>query len=237
MLNVVDIVIILLILMFGLIGFKRGVFKELVTTVGTILVIILAFYFKNPLANFLSLNLPFFEFGGPFLGLTSLNIVLYQLISFLIICALLSVILNLLISVSGILEKILKMTIILSIPSKILGAIVGFIEGFVLVFIILFFINQPSFNLQIVNESKLTPVILNSTPGLSNVIKDFNSSFEDIYELSNKYMNTSDKNDFNKETVDVLLKYKIVTVDHVSKLVEKDKLKIVGIDSTLNQYR
>lgn len=237
MLNIIDVIIILLILMFGIIGFKRGVFKELVTTVGTILVIILAFYLKNPLANFLSLNLPFFEFGGIFLGLTSLNIVLYQLISFLIICSLLSIILNILVSISGILEKFLKLTIILSIPSKILGAIVGFVEGFVLIFIALFFINQPAFNIQIVNESKLTPVILNSTPGLSNVIQNFNSAFEDIYELSNKYMNTSDKNDFNKETIDVLLKYKIVTVDHVSKLVEKDKLKIVGIDSILNQYR
>ena len=58
--NIVDVVIVLLILLCGVVGFKRGVFKQLVSTVGFVLVFILAFYLKNPVAEFLSLNLPFF---------------------------------------------------------------------------------------------------------------------------------------------------------------------------------
>ena len=103
--NIIDVVIVLLILMFGVIGFKRGVFESLVTTVGTIIVLILAFYLKNPVASFLCDMFPFFEFWGPFSGLTSLNIVLYQLLAFLIVCVILYALLNALIRIRVGLKK------------------------------------------------------------------------------------------------------------------------------------
>ena len=62
--SIVDALIILIILACGAIGFKKGVIKQLVSTVGFVLVVVLAFYLKNPVAEFLSLNLPFFTFGG-----------------------------------------------------------------------------------------------------------------------------------------------------------------------------
>lgn len=235
--NIVDVVIILMILMYGVIGLKRGVFKETAIVVGTIAVIILAFYFKDPLASWLSLNLPFFNFGGTFAGLTSLNIVMYQLIAFLLIAGILTAILNVVISITGVFEKFLKLTIILGIPSKILGFIVGLVNGFIIVYIVLFFISQPAFNIEIVNQSKMTSPILKSTPGLSNIMKDFNLAFSDIYKLSESLSSNPDKNEFNKQTIEVLLKYKIVKANHVIKLLEKGKLKVVGIDQILNNYR
>ena len=81
--NIVDAIIILLILACGVAGFKRGVLKQLVSTVGFVIIVILAFYLKNPIAEFLSLHLPFFNFGGSFANVTSLNIILYQIISFI----------------------------------------------------------------------------------------------------------------------------------------------------------
>ena len=51
--NIVDIIIIIFILLSGIVGLKRGVFKELVFCVGTILVFYLAFKFKDPLGKFL----------------------------------------------------------------------------------------------------------------------------------------------------------------------------------------
>ncbi len=235
--NIVDAIIILLILMFGVIGFKRGVFESLVTTVGTIIVLILAFYLKNPVASFLCDMFPFFEFWGPFSGLTSLNIVLYQLLAFLIVCVILYALLNALIRMTGVLEKILKCTIILGIPSQLLGAVVGFIEGFVVVFVALFFLNQPAFNIGIVQGSQLKDPILNSTPFLSSIVSDFNQAFTDIYELSHHYEENADKNSFNLETINILLKYNIAEVDFVDHLVRNGKLEITGIDSVLNQYR
>ena len=76
--NVIDVAVVLLILCAGVVGLKRGVFKELVMTVGLLIVYILAFKLKDPIANWLSINLPFFNFGGDFYGATALNILLYQ---------------------------------------------------------------------------------------------------------------------------------------------------------------
>ena len=47
--NVIDIGIILFIIYGFIVGFKNGFTKQLVKTIGFILVIILAYYLKNPL--------------------------------------------------------------------------------------------------------------------------------------------------------------------------------------------
>ena len=44
--NVIDVAVVLLILCAGVVGLKRGVFKELVMTVGLLIVYILAFKLK-----------------------------------------------------------------------------------------------------------------------------------------------------------------------------------------------
>lgn len=236
--NIVDVVIVLLILLCGVVGFKRGVFKQLVSTVGFVLVFILAFYLKNPVAEFLSLNLPFFTFGGIFLNVTSLSIIVYQIISFLIVFLLLQVVLNVLIKVTGLIEKVLKFTIILGIPSQILGFIVGLVEGFIFVFLALFFLRQPGFNFTIFDDSKFTDPILESTPILSQVAGDFVDTFNDLYELGNDYYEQEmDSNSLNLKSIDVMLEHKIITTDYVDKLVDAKKIKIKGIDSVINKYR
>ena len=236
--NIVDVLIVLIIALMGVIGFKKGVIKQTVSTVGFILVIILAFYLKNPIAEFLSLHLPFFTFGGIYAGVTSLNILFYQLVSFIIVVIILETILEALIRVSGFIEKVLKFTIILGLPSKILGFIVGVIEGFVVVFIVLFFLRQPAFNIKLLDESNLTDKILKSTPVLSQVSQSFVDTFNDLYELGQDY--TDDKlneNELNLASIDVMLKHKIITPEYVLKLVEADKIKISGIDTVVNKYR
>ena len=235
---IVDAIIILLILACGVVGFKKGVIKQLVTTIGFILVVVLAFYLKNPVAEFLSLNLPFFSFGESVANAASLNIILYQLISFILVIIVLQAILSALIKFSGFIEKILKFTIILGIPSKILGFIVGIIEGFVVAFIILFFLKQPLFNLNVFEDSKLTDPILNSTPVLSQVAGDFVDAFNDLYELGNDfYEDKLNENELNLKSIDVMLEHQIITPEYVIKLVEADKIDVVGIDSIINKYR
>ena len=236
--NVIDVVILLLIGLAGVIGLKRGFFKQVVITVGTILVFILSFQLKDPIADFLMSVLPFFNIIGNIKGVIVLNIILYQLLAFLIVSCLLTVILNILIKVTGIFEKLLKFTIILGIPSKILGFVVGVIEGYILIFIALFFLNQPAVNIDIINESKLMPKILNSTPLLTNVVSDMNDTIKDIYSLKEKYENIGNANKFNLEALDVMLKYDIVKPSSVEKLIRNGKLsEINGIDSVLNNYR
>lgn len=235
--NIIDIAIIFIILSFASLGAKRGVIKQLVTTVGFIVVVVLSFYLKNPIAEFLSLNLPFFKFGGSLAGASSLNIILYQLISFIIVVIILETVLKALIKVSGFIEKILKFTIILGIPSKILGFIVGIIEGFIITFILLFFLSQPAFNIDVVEESKYTKPILNSTPVLSNIASGMVDTIYDVEKLILDYTDKKiDDNTLNLKSIDKMLEHKVINKSYVRKLIDNKKIKVVGIDAVLNKY-
>ena len=217
----VDILVIIVLILGGITGAKNGFFKQTVVLVGTIICFLLAWFLKNPIANFMSYNFPFFSFNG----LESLNIVFYQLTAFLVLLALFAAVLVVLTKITGVFEKILKFTIILGIPSKILGFIVGLIETYIIVFAILFFAKQPIFNQEIFEDSKLTPVIVNSSPGLSNIVSNMNESLKDIFIITKDYENNHDKNSTNKQIIDSLLKHKVIDKDYVDKLVKKGKIK------------
>lgn len=222
--NIVDVVIIMGLLLGGVTGAKNGFFKQSVVLIGTILCFILAWVFKNPIANFLSFTLPFFNFAGPFEGLTSLNIVMYQLIAFLLLLFLFSAILAIIIKATGVFEKILNFTIILGIPSKILGFIVGVIEAYVIIFAVLFFVNQPAVNLEIVKESTFSPKIVNSSPGLSNIVGNMNDAVNDIYDITKDYNINQNTNSFNKKVINSLLEHEVIDRDYLDKLVSKGKI-------------
>lgn len=233
--NIIDVILFLFILSWGSVGFNRGVIKQGVKTLGTIIMFILAFYLKNPIAELLSLNLPFFKFGGIFLGATSINILFYQVIAFIIIVCLLEIILNALVKASGIIEKILKFTIILGIPSKILGFVLGIVEGVIVAHIIVFFAAQPIFKLDL-TEAKLANNIM-KVPGLNSITGTIMETFNDVYGLNDKYAGTTDVNGYNKEAIEIMLKHNVITVEYVEKLIEKEKVEVVGIEEVLNQYR
>lgn len=222
--NTVDIIILLALLMGGVTGAKNGFFKQSVILVGTIIIFILAWTFKNIIANFLSFTFPFFTFAGPLKGLTALNIVLYQLIGFLVLLALLSAILIVLSKITGVFEKILKFTIILGIPSKILGFIVGLLEAYVIIFVVLFFLNQPAFNLDIMKNSNYSKVIVNSSPGLSNIVENTNEAIKDTYSLISSYQDGKNNKELNNQIIDTLLKHKVIDKDYLNKLKDKGKI-------------
>lgn len=224
--NVIDVAVVLLILCAGVVGLKRGVFKELVMTVGLLIVYILSFKLKDPIADWLSMNLPFFNFGGVIEGATSLNILLYQAIAFIIVFAILMVIFNVILSITGIFEKVLKFTIILGIPSKILGFIVGLIEGYIVMFMVLFVLNLPFLRVDVVEQSKLREPILNSSFVLSNVANSTNNAISDIYKLEKSFMSNKNVDCFNNETVRILLKYGVVDREYIDKLVSSGKINV-----------
>ena len=96
--NFIDILVIIVLVSGGIAGAYNGFFKQSVILVGTIVCFILAWVLKNPIADFLSFNLPFFSFNG----LKSLNIVFYQLAAFLGLLAIFVSILIVLIKITGI---------------------------------------------------------------------------------------------------------------------------------------
>ncbi len=236
--NIIDVVIILFIGLFGVIGFKRGFFAEAVNVVGIILVFVLSFMFKNPIADFFMNSLPFFEFFGEGGGAVSLNILLYQALAFLIVFALLMVVFRLVTLVTGAFEKLLKITIILAIPSKILGFILGLIEGYVIILVALVLFRQPAFNLEIFNDSGIAHGMINYTPVLTDVIKGTSDSITEIHDYVVEYNDTKDVNEFNLNALDSMLKHEVVTVSSVDDLVKSGKLNTVGgIENILGKYR
>ena len=227
--NITDILIILFILLGAVVGFKRGFTTSLVNFIGVILVVIVAYFLKNPIGEFLMSFCPFFNFGGIIKGVTVLNIALYQIIAFILVFSLLMVGLKVLLVATGVLETVLKFTIVLGIPSKILGAIVGILENYIIVFFVLYLLSMPNF-------LDYREPILKNTPILSNVAESTLRVLDEFKGLTDKYTEDSDSNEFNLETLDLFLKYKVVTVDTVKKLDESGKINIDGIENIIERY-
>ena len=222
--NIIDVVIIFGLILGGMAGARNGVFKQTTLLIGTILCFVLSWLLKDFIANFLSYTLPFFNFAGPFEGLTSLNIVMYQLIAFLILMALFTSVLVVLLKITGGFEKFLKFTVLLGIPSKILGFIVGVLEAYVILFAILFFVNQPALNFDVVNESHFKDPILTSSPGLSNMVGDMNDAVNDIYYITKDYHYSQNSNTFNKRVVNSLLEHNVIDDEYLSELRTRGKI-------------
>lgn len=233
----IDILIILFVLLGGFVGFKQGFTKSLVSFLGVIIVIILSYLLKNPVSYFLMSVGPFFNFGGIIKGITVLNIALYEGIAFILVFTILMILLKVLLLSTGILETILKLTIVLGVPSQILGALVGLIKNYIIMFFILYLLSMPNFmDVSLVKNSKYREPILKNTPLLSNVASSSLKVLDEFKGLSDKYTETDSNNEFNLETLDLFLKYKVVSVKEVNALIKKDKINIKGIDKVLEKY-
>ena len=141
--TVIDVLLVVFIALGTYAGFRKGLIKSLVSFIGLIAIIIISYSFRYTLAEFLIDKLPFFNFAG-FEGLTSLNILIYNVIAFIVIFVLLYCALNIVLAVTGFIDTLLKFTVIWVIPSKIGGAIIGFLESWAFVFLLLFVL--ASFN-------------------------------------------------------------------------------------------
>lgn len=236
--NIVDIIIIVSIVLGVLIGFVRGFFKETVIFIGTILVVVLAFVLKNPLSLILYKNLPFFEFKGIFEGISTLNILIYEILAFIIALAILSIALTIIIKISGIIEKILKLTIVLALPSKLLGAIVGFIQSIVVLYVFLFLLSLPILRVPYIKDSKYAQMILEKTPVISKVTDGLVKTFNEISDFADKNIkNNVDKRQTNREMLEIMLKNDVVTSENVKYLSDKGKIDIDNIDELLSKYK
>lgn len=236
--NIVDIIIIVSIVLGVLIGFVRGFFKETVIFIGTILVVVLAFVLKNPLSLILYKNLPFFKFKGIFEGISTLNILMYEILAFIIALAILSIALTIIIKISGIIEKILKLTIVLALPSKLLGAIVGFIQSIVVLYVFLFLLSLPILRVPYIKDSKYAQMILEKTPVISKVTDGLVKTFNEISDFADKNIkNNVDKRQTNREMLEIMLKNDVVTSENVKFLSDKGKIDIDNIDELLSKYK
>lgn len=227
--SIIDAVILLFLLLGAVLGFKRGVIKSVVSFVGTILVVILSFWLKNPLSVFLYTYLPFFSFS-----IQAINILIYEAIAFLIVFSILFAILKIVIKISGLLELLLKLTVVLAIPSKILGAIFGFLEYYIFAFIILFILACANINSELIAESKYADLILSHSPILSNIAEDSYNAVKEFTDINKKNVSVSEK---NEEAIQVLLQYNIISEDNLNRLNKKNKFSITNLEEIISNFK
>lgn len=211
--NLVDIFFLLVILVFGLIGLKRGFFKELVLTVGYFILLIVSYKLITPTTN---LIISLVKVGN-----NPLNILIYQIIAFIVVFIILNIIFQLIIFLTNILEKLLNVTIVLGIFSKILGFILGLIKGLLVSYLLSLLFTLPMFNnIPMFKNSTIKKEILTKTPNikLNQIVNEISK-----LDINNK--------DFNKKVLEILIKYNIITKEKVIDMIKSGK-----IDSTFEEY-
>lgn len=216
--NIIDVVIVLLIILSFINGYKRGVLKEVVMLCGTIVIYIVSFLLKDKLGLILCKILPFFNLDG----LVSLNILIYQLIAFFLIASFLFSIFGIVLKVTGVLQKLVNMTIILTIPSKILGGILGLVEGYIVIFALLIILSVPFKNIDIFKNSNLNNKIITSSPILSSTLGNLDDLIIDIYDI--KIDKDQDKDKINDKIFDMYIDYNVISREDLDSIIKSGKL-------------
>ena len=235
--NLLDIAIVFILVMFAIVGFKRGIIRELASVIGIIIVFILSYTFKGFLGDFLCTILPFFKFNGVIEGYTSINLLFYQIIAFIILFGLFLSIYEIVLNISNVLQKLVNLTLVFIIPSKILGAILSVIEGVVIIFVVLLFLMIPLKDNDLFKGSTLASKIIYETPILSNSTREITDTMAEIVEIEEGIdEETLSIDEANLKTIDIMLRYKVVSKNTVEKLIDKKKLVVPNIETVLNKY-
>lgn len=222
--SILDIGIILTFVIGVFIGVKKGFINGILSFAGIIVSLVISFLFKDYLSSFFLKSMPFFKFSGSLEGMSSLNILMYEGISFLVIFLMLIGVLRFILKITGVIQKVIDMSIIFTLPSKIIGAIVGFANSLIVAFIISFVLINLTSTHDLVESSEFIPVILNKTPILSKVSKDYVSVFDSINTLTDKCKIDVDKSVCNTDLANQLIKYEIISPSEMLYLIEKGKI-------------
>lgn len=221
--NIFDVIVLLIILSFGLRGFKNGVIKEGVSFLGTILVLILSFLLKGVVGNILCDLLPFFNFSGSIEGLSAMNILFYQTLGFILVFSILISIYHIIFFFSKVLQKVVNLTIILILPSKLLGLLLGLLRGYLVMFVVVLVLFIPLKDNELLVDAKYVSMIKN-TPIISGYAKDVTNAFSKVFTLVKDVEDEKiNSRDANLQIVEYMLEYNIVDCDEVKKL-SHDKL-------------
>lgn len=224
--KIVEIAILIIILLGALIGFKKGAIKEIFELVGTVSIIIISYLLKGYLANALIKFLPFFNFKG-YVGLYSINFIIYDVISFIIIFILLYCVLNILLDLAGFIDKLINLSVIFALPSKIIGLVLGMVNSLIFVFLLCYIAMQIPYTQKYVMESSLSTKILERTPIVNVVCSKGILVGEDVYnKLSNYSFKEEDTQDMNLQIATSVAKYGLVDKVRIQEAINAGKLNL-----------
>ena len=227
----IDILIVAFIALGTYLGFRKGLLKTLIGLIGLVAIVIISYTLRVPIANFLIDKLPFFDFGGSFAGLTSLNILFYNLIAFIVLFIVLYCVLNIIMTLTGFIDTLLKFTVIWVLPSKIGGALLGFLETWVFIFLVLFVLVQFNFTTKLVTDSTVANVVLDHTPIVGTYLGGAKRAAKNIYASVKKYTDgeITSQRDLNVEILNIEIVNGVISKQKANELIETGKLKLEGV--------
>ena len=200
--NIVDAVIIVLLIIGALDGVRKGAIKSLVELVGSILVIFFSWILKGILSNVMISTLP--QIGSN----PAISVVIYQVISFIVLLIIFSIIYKVIVGLTDLVERLFDSTVILGFVSRVLGALVGLIKSYVIMFFALFILS--SFNIGLINNSKVSTYILEKTPLITPFVEKTWNTIKNVYNSSNV-----------EESIQKLFENKIITEENMNKIINK----------------
>ena len=240
--NIFDIIVIIFIIISMAIGYSKGLIKEGVSLIGNLIVIIISFGLMDSVASIMYKTLPFLDLGFFGIHITSLNILVYQLLAFVIILLILKMILGVILAFTGIIETLIDMIPIFSTVSKIFGTILGLFSGYVIAFVILTILSVPFSSNETFHEAKFSNFVINHTPMLTNRTRGLHNTVDEIYKLSIKINKDENRiknsKEYNASVLEIMLKNGIVKYETVESLIKDGKLKdIEDNDNYMYRYQ
>lgn len=229
--NIVDYILIGIIVLWTISGYKNGVIRSLATLVVIVIASIVAYYLKTPVATFLMQSLPFFNFAGAFENILGINILFYNGVAFIFIFVIIYSILNILVVVAGFLDKILRATVILYVPDKVLGAMVGFIQGVMIAFLFAFTLLQmPNWHAY-AYDSALAYKMINRTPVIRTVLAGTTEIIGEINTIIEETDTTSEAELKNAQIkiLNTFVSHKLVDASIINDLVDNEKINLTDI--------
>ena len=229
--NILDLAIMAILILFVIAGFKSGVIRECVSLVGIIIVFFLSWQLRGILGNILTLHMPYYTYKG----YVFINVLLYQALGFFITFLILLSLYSMLMGFSTFIQKIVNATIILWIPSKILGGVVSFLKGYIIVFIILLVALIPFGNSRIMKESAFVDKIVYNSPVLSKYTNSITKPLKEINDLIDSASKEKiTKDEVNIEALKIMMRYDVVSQKVIAQLKGMHRFdSIVGINSVV----
>lgn len=224
---IIDILIIVFIILCICSGYKKGFLESSISFCGFVLSLFVAYILKNKISVFLYTYLPFFNFYGLFKGVSILNIIIYEIIAFIGIFILLMIILKIINKITGLVSKLFSLIVLIGLPNKILGGFIGFVKSIVILYFVIFFLKIGFTFSGYSFDSSIADTIIDF-PILKETFGDTLYSLDEIFNLAKEYEYTKDKKEFSDKSINILLKYNVITKDNLDILINDEKIIIYG---------
>ncbi len=235
--QIISNIVIILFIVLGIIsGIKRGFLESIVRFIGSILALVIAYSLKNPLSVLMYTHLPFFKLSGIFKGVTALNIIIYELIAFIIIYSIVMIAVNIIVKLTGLIDRVISFVFLFGIPNKILGGVVGFLESIIILYFVCFIY---SFGVNLFGAQRPVSLVddIMNIPILNKTFGDSFNSITDIASLAKDYESINDKDEYNEKALETLIKYNIITCENVNTLINDGKIDVINKEEILNKCK